>query len=218
VTAPTDPSPPELPDDLPSLTVAACELRGGRVGPGVVSGAELGGADAHDLRLAEVRLDNVDLAGCVAPGAQLVDVVVHDGSWANARLHEATLGRVAASGVRATGLDLTESTLSDLVFTDCRLDLALFRFARLERVAFVDCRLGEADFHGATIASARFERCSLARATFAAATLGSTEIRACDLTELDDVDRLRGVRMPWPDVVQIAGLLASAAGIEVVDG
>ncbi len=35
--------------------------------------------------------------------------------------------------------------------------------------------------------------------------------------ELVGVERLRGTRMPWPDVVQIAGLLAAANGIDVVD-
>jgi hypothetical protein len=42
-------------------------------------------------------------------------------------------------------------------------------------------------------------------------------LRDCELTGLVGAGSLGGVRMPWGDVIQIAGLLAAAAGIEVVD-
>ena len=55
---------------------------------------------------------------------------------------------------------------------------------------------------GADLQGARCERC---------------EIRGCELAGVDGVERLSGTRMTWPDVVQIAGLLAAASGIDVVD-
>ena len=64
-------------------------------------------------------------------------------------------------GLRGTGAQFAEATLTDCTFADCRLDLTSFRFAQLERVVFRDCRLEEADFHGATLRSVRFERCVL---------------------------------------------------------
>ena len=63
----------------------------------------------------------------------------------------------------------------------------------------------------------RFERCVLVRASVDAASFDRCEIRACELADLIGAERLRGTRMPWPDVVQIAGLLAAANGIDVVD-
>ncbi|MBA2460794.1 MAG: pentapeptide repeat-containing protein [Actinobacteria bacterium] len=59
--------------------------------------------------------------------------------------------------MRGTGVTLTEAALTDCSFAECRLDLALFRHARLERVAFRDCRLDEADFYGATLRSVLFQ-------------------------------------------------------------
>ena len=38
-----------------------------------------------------------------------------------------------------------------MTFRGCRLDLAGFRFARLQRVAFEDCVLREADFAERTL-------------------------------------------------------------------
>jgi uncharacterized protein YjbI with pentapeptide repeats len=63
----------------------------------------------------------------------------------------------------------------------------------------------------------RFERCVLTGADLQQAHLERCELRGCELGGLHGVDRLRGARLPWPDVVQIAGLLAAAAGIEIVD-
>ena len=138
-------------------------------------------------------------------------------SWPNVQAREATFERVEARGLDAIGLQLPESSLADCTFVDARLNLASFRFARLERVVFERCRLDEADFYEASLRSVRFEGCALTEAVLDCATFERCELRGCELAGLSGADRLRGVRMPWPDVVQIAGLLAAAAGIEIVD-
>jgi hypothetical protein len=43
------------------------------------------------------------------------------------------------------------------------------------------------------------------------------ELRGCDLTGLRGAEALRGVRMPWNDVLENAPLFASVVGIEIVD-
>ena len=171
----------------------------------------------HNLRLREARLGSVDLTEATLAGLDLADVVVKDGSWANAGAEQATFARLEAVGLRATGLHLSEARRTDCTFADCRLDLASFRAAELERVAFVDCRLEEADFRGATLRSVRFERCTLTGADLQGARFERSEIRSCELVGLNGVERLSGTRMPWPDIVQIAGLLAAASGIDVAD-
>ena len=49
------------------------------------------------------------------------------------------------------------------------------------------------------------------------ASIARLEATGCELTDLAGAERLHGTRMPWPDVIQIAGLLATAAGIQIVD-
>jgi uncharacterized protein YjbI with pentapeptide repeats len=149
--------------------------------------------------------------------SELADVVVEEGSWANVRAERASLRRVVFRGVRLTGAVLAEAQLLDVAFERCRLDLAAFRFARLERVSFADCRLEEADLHGAGLDSVLLERCALERAVLTQATLARCELRGCGLDGLRGGERLAGARMPWPDVVAAAGVLAAALGIEVVD-
>ena len=213
---PLEPKRPDVSDDLLRRDLGDERLIGLRVSE-VELGGDLSERVAADLRLQDVRLANLDLTGAEAPGLSLTDAIVEAGSWANLRASGGTLTRVETRQLRATGLDLTEAALKDVVFADARLDLASFRFAKLERVVFSDCRLEEADFHGASLRSVRFERCNLTAASFVEAACERCEVRDCELVELQGVEGLRGVRMRWNEVIQVAGQLAAVAGITVID-
>ncbi|MGH3003117.1 MAG: pentapeptide repeat-containing protein [Gaiellaceae bacterium] len=147
----------------------------------------------------------------------LVDAVVADRDWSNERALRLSLQRVELRRCRLTGADFAEATMRDVVFADCRLDLAALRFARLERVVFRDCRMGECDLQGAALKDVLFERCELREATLSAAKIERLELRGCDLAGLRGADLLRSARMPWSDVLENAPLFATALGIEIVD-
>jgi uncharacterized protein YjbI with pentapeptide repeats len=107
--------------------------------------------------------------------------------------------------------------LRDVVFEECRIDLAGLRNAQLERVVFRDCRMSECELYGATLKDVLFERCELREATFSGMTIQRVELRGCDLTAARGAEALRGARMPWNDVIENAGLFAAVVGIDVVD-
>jgi uncharacterized protein YjbI with pentapeptide repeats len=114
-------------------------------------------------------------------------------------------------------VEIAEASLTDVTFVECRIDLAGLRRAKLERVAFRDCRMGECDLYDATLRDVVFERCELRDAVFESAGLTRVELRGCELGGLRGVEALRGVRMPWNDVLENAPLFAQAVGIEIVD-
>ena len=147
----------------------------------------------------------------------LVDVVVVDRDWANVRAQRWSAERVELRRCRLTGAEFAEAARRDVVFDECRIDLAGLRHARLERVVFRDCRMGECDFYGSTLKDVLFERCELREATFSEAKLERVELRGCDLAGVRGAEALRGARMPWNDVIENAALFASVAGIENVD-
>jgi uncharacterized protein YjbI with pentapeptide repeats len=147
----------------------------------------------------------------------LVDAVAVDREWANLRARGLAARRVEVRSCRLTGTELAEATLTDVVFSDCRLDLVGLRMARLERVVFRDCRMAECDLYDASLADVLFERCELREATLSGARLERVELRGCDLTGLRGVEALRGARMPWNDVLENAPLFAVALGVEIVD-
>jgi len=149
---------------------------------------------------------------------ELVDVTVAGVDWANSRpVRGLAARRAELRTCRLTGAELAEAELSDVTFDDCRLDLVNLRFAKLERIVFRDCRMSECDFEEASLKDILFERCELRETTFSSASLQRVELRGCDLRGLRGVEALRGVRMPWGDVLENAALFALAAGIEIVD-
>jgi uncharacterized protein YjbI with pentapeptide repeats len=210
------PAAPDLPQELPPLDGDPA-LRGLELSERLVEAQDWSAREAESLRLTECRLDNVALDESTLRRARFRDVVVKGGSWANAVASEAELRRVEFRDTRLTGASFANATLVDLVFVDCRLDLSSFRFAKLTRARFEGCRLEEADFYDASVDSTVFSGCSLAGASLAGATFAETELRGCDLTTLGNPERLRGVRMPWADIVQAADVIAAGLGIQVVE-
>jgi Pentapeptide repeats (9 copies)/Pentapeptide repeats (8 copies) len=200
-------APADLPRDLVDAEVR--EVRLERVAAG--------GREATGAAFAECVFTGSDLSGAVLRRARLRDTVVRAGSWANADLAETTLGRVAFEGVRLTGATLVGAKVGDASFRGCRLDFASFRFASIERARFEDCRMDEVDLFGTALASVVFESCSLVRATLTEATFGRSEMRGCDLEGAIDPDRLRGVGMPWNDIVRNAPTFAAGIGIRLLD-
>ena len=115
-----------------------------------------------------------------------------------------------------TGVQWTRGTINDVVFRDCRIDLATFAGTTFERVSFEGCMLAQAEFREALLRSVRFEHCDLTEADLTGLRIDRCELRACTLDGLAGVERLRGAAMPWADVVGHAGLLAAALGIRVL--
>jgi len=82
---------------------------------------------------------------------------------------------------------------------------------------FRDCRLEEADFYGAELEDVLFERCDMRLASIDGIKSTRVELRDCNLEGLQGAGALRGVRMPWNDVVGNGAVFAAGLGIEIVD-
>jgi uncharacterized protein YjbI with pentapeptide repeats len=147
----------------------------------------------------------------------LVDAIVQGADWANRRVFRVSALRTELRGVRLTGADLAESTFRDVRFVDCQLDLVAVRLSKFERVVFSDCRMNECDLYGSHLQDVLFERCLLREATISGLTSERVELRGCDLKGLRGAEALRGVRMPWNDILENAPLFAGVAGVEIVD-
>jgi len=84
-------------------------------------------------------------------------------------------------------------------------------------VLFEDCELRGADFGGAALESVEFASCGLDEVDFSGASFTACRMRACVLDGVRGVSSLRGVAMPWADVVRNAGAFAVALGVGVLD-
>jgi uncharacterized protein YjbI with pentapeptide repeats len=163
------------------------------------------------------RLEGLDLSGQTEAGLRLLDVELVTPDLANLRAPDAAIMRSKILGGRLTGVSWLGSAASDVVFRDCRANLAGFALTRLSRVLFDRCDLGEADFSGARLTDVAFEHCDLTRADFLQVRFDRCHMTGCTLDGIRIGNDLAGLTMPWADVVGAAGVLAGALGLEIAD-
>jgi uncharacterized protein YjbI with pentapeptide repeats len=181
----------------PSDTPSAEPLRATRV---VVKESEFSGVTfrapaATALELRDVRLRGCDLSNVEAPDPSIWRVDVAD-----SRL----------LGFRAAGGDVRE-----LRVTDSSLVLATFAFARMRNVVFEGVDLTEASFMEARLDRVEFVDCRLADTDFRGATVNACAIRGSSLDGVLGIESLRGIRMPWNDIVASVAALAAGLGIQI---
>jgi uncharacterized protein YjbI with pentapeptide repeats len=170
-----------------------------------------------DATLEQARLVDADLGGARRNGLRLIDVAIERGNLANLVAPEPALRRVTVSGARLTGVQWTRGSVTDVVFRDCRIDLATFAGTTFERVLFEGCLLVQVELREALLRSVRFEHCDLTEADLTGLRIDGCELRSCTLDGLTGAERLRGAAMPWGDVVGHAGLFGTALGIRVLE-
>lgn len=163
------------------------------------------------------RMVDADLSGQKIRDWRLHDVAIERGNLANLVAPECSLRRVTVTGTRLTGVQWTRGSIGDVVFRDCRIDLATFAGTTFERVVFEGCLLQQAELREALLRSVRFEHCDLTEADLTGLRIDGCELRSCTLDGVAAAERLRGATMPWGDIVGHAGVFAAALGIRLLD-
>jgi len=201
--------------DLPELTPATPAV--GESGELELAGVRVSASDAA-VAARRVRVRESELQGLVVepgstPGLSLVDVVMRACNLSNLDAREGLLTRVAMHGSQLVGFGFTRGEVRDLHVTDCSFQLASFASATLRNAVFERVNLAEASFMDARLEAVAFVDCRLDGTDFRRARLGGCAISGASLDGVLGIESLRGVRMPWADVVSSAGALAAALGI-----
>ena len=137
-------------------------------------------------------------------------------------LEETALGDAALTGLRLERVSLRGLELVERAAADLRIDESLLHDVALDGSEAAGLTLTDVRVENGSWANLRAVRGSLTRIEArelraTGADFAESELRDCELTGLTGAGSLRGIRMPWNDVLQLAGLLAAATGIEVVD-
>ncbi len=197
---------------LPQRPIADGEL--------VLDGAlvEYDGQDpirAHRVQISESELHGLALEASDAPGLRLNDVLVRDCDLSNVDGREGSLCRVDIRDSRCVGFSLTGGTVRDVKVIDSSFALASLAFAQLRNVIFERVKLADASFMQARLEGVEFISCDLAGVDFRGVELKRCRVRGSSLDGVLGVEYLKGLVMPWPDVLASAGALATAVGITV---
>jgi uncharacterized protein YjbI with pentapeptide repeats len=212
------PEAPRLPDELEAASVDPARVESGDEWRRArLVDAELPELAVPSLRFEEARLERVDLSAGRLAHLALSDVELESCNLANAEVRGGSAWRARIARSRLTGLAWTEGMMRDTVLTDCRIDLASFAATRLDQVIFERCLLMQADFQEANLRSVRFVDCDLTEADLANARFDRCELRGCTIDGIRAAERLRGIAMPWEDIVASVGTFAAALGVTILD-
>ncbi len=173
--------------------------------------------DLSAARIVEARLQGVSLAEERRLGLSVQDCVLRECDLANLDARGGALRRVEFQAGRLTGCNLSEATLRDVSFAECRADLLALAGSKLERVRFASCDLVQLDLQQAQLRGVVLEECDLRGADLSGVRFEDVELRGCQLDGVRGAHALSGVRMPWADVLENAALFAGACGVEVVE-
>jgi uncharacterized protein YjbI with pentapeptide repeats len=184
-----------------------------------LSGALVAG-DGTAVHAERVRVRESELRGFVlepgnVPGLTLVDVILRECGISNVDGREGRLTRVEVHRSQLVGFAMHRGDVRDLRVVDSSFQLASFASATLRNVVFERVNLAEVSFMHARLESVAFVDCRLEGADFRHAKLAGCAIRGTSLDGVLGVESMRGLRMPWPDVLASAAALAVALGIDV---
>jgi len=177
--------------------------------------------DAAHASLADLDLDELDLARIALTGASLIDITARRAGcdaadaratrWLRCELEGSSLAAAVFSDSIVEHCELTRANLEGTswhgaTLSHCTLRRARLVDARLDRAVFSDCNLRAADLgiasspSVATLAGARFVRCDLRETNWAGRELGGATFIDCKLFGAHGAPGLAGVVIERPDV------------------
>lgn len=163
----------------------------------------------------EVELKNPILDGQNIEKVGFIDTVIAGGSWAAAEMTESLLRRVIVKDARMSGLIAHTLVAENVVFNECKLDMANFRGSKFKNVVFTDCVLSEADFQGSTLTNVTFNNCDINRLNVNSCIFTNVDMRSSKFVDLLGASSLKDVTMSREQLIALAPILAQAIGIKV---
>lgn len=189
---------------------------------GTLSAAILRNQDVSNLRIKsfnanELRLEKIDASEAKLEKTGFSDVELLNCTFIATSMPESSWRRVLAKDSRCSGFQLQTSTLRDVTFNNCKLNMANFRFSKLKNVRFKDCALDEADFYAAELENVDFDNCSLDKTEFSSSKLKNVDLRASEVADISGISSLAGATIDSIQLVLLAPLLAHELKIIVKD-
>lgn len=178
---------------------------------------DLSGATAQSVSLDEVLLERMQFTQAKLERLSVRDAMFKDCNFAAAQCADIALLRVTLNSGRMSGWDCSKGTSQDVTFTNCKLDMTNFRFAKLTRVRFIGCVLTDADFLGAELRDVSFDDCLLERTEFAQSKMKDVDLRSSQLIDIKGWQSLKGATIDTMQLMSAAPYLAAEMGIKVVD-
>lgn len=169
---------------------------------------------ATNLGVDEVRWERAQLPSAKLDKIAANDMVADRCDLSAVRCAEGSFQRTEFLRTRLTGWDISNGVLKDVLFSECKIDMANLRFAKLRNVKFTDCQLQGADFINATLTHVQFLNCDLGGVTFAQCAMKDVDLRTSNL-DIAGWQYLKGATIDGAQLMLAAPQLAQEFGLLV---
>jgi len=180
-------------------------------------GLDLSGSSAPDLRFLECGLVDCRLDGAVLRGAQLADSVLADVRATSLDVAESSWRDVVVRDCRFGALSAAGSTLNRVRFSGGKVDFVNLRGSELTDVRFEGLRLGEVDLGLAQLRRVQFVDCRVDSLNVSGATLDQLDLSRATLQVVEGIGSLAGATVSRVQLTELAPALAEHLGIQVAE-
>ncbi|CAN5176281.1 pentapeptide repeat-containing protein [soil metagenome] len=156
-----------------------------------------------------------DFSGVEAPRFYISDTMLKNCNFTVTKFPESSWMRVAIKSGRCSGLDISNSTLRHVEFTNSKLEFVNFRFSKLENVAFENCVLNDVDFYDAKLKNVQFINCTIQSITFAQSKMDNVDVSQSTIERINGVSSIKGVIISHDQLLELAPYFAAEAGIKI---
>lgn len=210
--------PPDISDelvdvnDLPGLLRKDETLSGLSIHDASAAGLRLKSAVINDAKLvkcdlSQATIEKLQLQDCIIDNCDLTASVLADSSWHAVEVIKA----------RCSGIQLHTSLLKNVLFRDCKLDMANLRFAQLENVVFENCIITELDLYTSKLKNVSFIGCDIEDVEFSDAQLHHVDLSRSTIVSVKGIRGLKGAHISPEQLIQLAPYLAQEIGLIVTD-
>lgn len=163
------------------------------------------GSHLRKTDLSNTKIDTFSMSNCIIDDCTFIASQFPDSSW---HMTEMT-------NSRCSGIQLSTSTIRNVRFKHCKLDLANFRFAKLSNVIFEECVVEEMDFYGASLKNVSFIDCELDKVEFSTASLQQVDLTEARIVSLRGIPSLKGAIITNEQLIYLAPYFAAEFGIKI---
>ena len=119
-----------------------------------------------------------------------------------------SIHRVEFSDSKILGLNLSDTSLGNVLFHNCNANLISFGYSKLKQVQFDSCSLRNADYFESKFNKVAFKECDLNEANFEGTPLKGIDLSSCTFERLNvSINDLTGCEVNENQALGFARLL-----------
>jgi uncharacterized protein YjbI with pentapeptide repeats len=186
------------------------------LGDAVVGDVAIEGLVLTGLSIVDVLFTGTDLSGATLSGVRLRGCRFDNVDLASARFERVTMDTCEFQGCRLTGLTLVDTTVSNVLVENSRLDYSTWdRVRTTGPLGLLNSTLADASLVGCELGQAALAECVLTRTELEDCDLRGTDLRGNDLRGIVGVASLYGAVLGRDQLPQLASALARDLHIDV---